>query len=94
MTIIERVKECVNNLECEKDTTEKLIALAYFIGKEEATREVSDAYTKLIREQRKRAAECRYKHMAEKVIGDQNYIYFSDYDGAMTGLFGSDDTKI
>lgn len=94
MTVIERVKECVNNLECDKDSIEKIIALAYYIGKEEATREVSDAYTKLIREQRKRAAECRYKHMAEKVIGDQNYIYFGDYDGAMTGLFGSDDTKI
>ena len=94
MTVIELVKECVKNLECEKDTTEKLIALAYFIGKEEATREVSDSYKKLIQEQRKRAAECRYKHMAEKVIGDQNYIYFGDYDGAMTGLFGSDDTKI
>ena len=94
MTVIERVKECVKNLECEKDTTEKLIALAYFIGKEEATREVSDSYKKLIQEQRKRAAECRYKHMAEKVIGDQNYIYFGDYDGAMTGLFGSDDMKI
>lgn len=93
MTIIERVKECVNNLECEKDTTEKLIALAYYIGKEEATREVSDAYTKLIREQRKRAAECRYKHMAEKVIGSQNYIYFGDYDMAMTGIFGSDPTE-
>lgn len=94
MTIIERVKECVKNLECEKDSTEKIIALAYYIGKEEATREVSDSYKKLIREQRKRASECRYKHMAEKVIGDQNYIYFGDYDGAMTGLFGSDDTKI
>lgn len=94
MTIIERVKECVNNLECEKDSIEKVIALAYYIGKEEATREVSDSYKKLIREQRKRAAECRYKHMANDVIGDQNYIYFGDYDGAMTGLFGSDDTKI
>lgn len=94
MTIIERVKECVKNLECEKDSIEKVIALAYYIGREEATREVSDSYKKLIQEQRKRAVECRYKHMAEKVIGDQNYIYYSDYDGAMTGLFGSDDTKI
>lgn len=94
MTVIERVKECVKSLECEKDTTEKLIALAYYIGKEEATREVSDAYTKLIQEQRKRADKCRYKHMAEKIIGSQNYIYFGDYDMAMTGIFGSDDTKI
>jgi hypothetical protein len=94
MTIIERVKQCVKSLDCETDSIEKVIALAYYIGKEEATREVSDSYKKLIQEQRKRAAECRYKHMAEKVIGDQNYIYFSDYAGDITGLFGSDDTKI
>lgn len=94
MTIIECVKECVNALDCEKDSIEKVIALAYYIGKEEATREVSDSYKKLIQEQRKRAAKCRYKHMANDIIGNQNYIYFSDYDSAMTGLFGSDDTKI
>lgn len=93
MTVIERVKECVKNLECEKDSIEKVIALAYYIGKEEATREVSDAYTKLIREQRKRADKCRYKHMAHEVIGSQNYIYFGDYDMAMTGIFGSDPTE-
>lgn len=94
MTIIEKVRQCVNALDCEKDSIEKVIALAYYIGKEEATREVSDTYKKLIQEQRERAAECRYKHMANAVIGDQNYIYFSDYDCAMTGLFGGDDTKI
>ncbi|MBQ5901341.1 MAG: hypothetical protein IIW86_05725 [Clostridia bacterium] len=93
MTIIERVKECVKNLECEKDSIEKVIALAYYIGKEEATREVSDAYTNLIREQRKRADKCHYKHMAHEVIGSQNYIYFGDYDMAMTGIFGSDPTE-
>ena len=48
MTIKERVMHCVENLDCEKDNIEKLVALAYFIGKEEATKNVSDAVKALI----------------------------------------------
>lgn len=94
MTINERVKQCIAEMDCEKDSIEKLVALAYFIGKEEATREVSDSYKKLIQEQRKRAENCRYKHMANKIIGDQDYIYFGDYDCGMIGCFGDDETEI
>lgn len=94
MTVLQRIKQAVNNLDCSKDDVNKIIALAYMIGKEEATRTVSDEYKKLIKEQRKRADNCRYKHLANKIIGEQNYIYFGDYDNAMTGLFGSDDTTI
>lgn len=94
MTVLEKVRQCVENLDCEKDTAEKLIALAYYIGKEEATREVSDSYKKLLKDQRSRAENCRYKHMAAKIIGDQKYIYFPDYAQDMTGLFGSDKTEV
>lgn len=94
MTVLQRIKQAVNNLDCSKDDVNKIIALAYYIGKEEATRTVSDEYKKLIQAQRKRADNCRYKHLANKIIGEQNYIYFGDYDNAMTGLFGSDDTTI
>lgn len=94
MTVLQRIKQAVNEMDCSKDDINKIIALAYFIGKEEATREVSDQYKQLIKEQRKRADNCRYKHLANKIIGKQNYIYFGDYDNAMTGLFGSDDTTI
>lgn len=93
MTIIERVKECINNLECEKDSVEKVIALAYYMGLEKGTRQTSNEYKKLIQQQRERAENCRYKHMANAVIGDQNYIYCSNYDMAMTGIFGSDETE-
>lgn len=94
MTIIERVRQCVDSLDCSSDTVEKLVALAYYIGREEATREISDKYKKLIQEQRKRAENCRYKHMANNIIGTENYIYSPDYGMEMTGLFGSDDTEI
>lgn len=94
MTVIERVRQCVESLDCEKDNTEKLIALAYYIGREEATRETSDKYKKLIREQRAKANACRYKHMANEIIGKADYIYCPDYSGDMTATFGSDDTEI
>ena len=94
MTIKERVMQCVENLDCENDTIEKLVALAYFMGKEEATKEVSDAYTELIRGQIKRAVNCRYNYMAMEVVGKTDHIYFPDYGGDMTGIFGSDETEI
>ena len=94
MTILEKVKTCVENHDCDKDCVEKLIALAYFIGREEATKEVSDKYTALLSEQRERANNCRYKHLAHFVIGDTRYIYFPDYAQDMTATFGSDETNI
>jgi hypothetical protein len=94
MTIIERVKQCADTFDGEKDNVEKLVAVAYYMGRGSATREVSDKYKKLIKEQRERANKCRYKHMAMEIIGDRDYIYNSNYGCEMTGLFGSDETKI
>lgn len=94
MTILQRIKAALNDFDCSRDDLNKIIALAYYIGKEEATRQVSNEYVQLIKEQRTRADNCRYKNLANKIIGEQNYIYFGDYDQAMTGLFGSDETEI
>lgn len=93
-TLINRVKAACNNCDMEHDTIDKLIAFAYYMGREEATREVSDKYTALIERQRERAAACRYKHMAATVVGPERYIYSSDYAQEMTGLFGSDTTQL
>ena len=94
MTILEKVKGGVNNLNCDVDSIEKVIALAYFIGREEATKEVSDKYTALLTEQRKRANNCRYKHMVHSIIGDTEFIYSPDYAQDMTATFGSDETNV
>lgn len=71
-------------------TTEKMILLAYEIGREEATKEVSDAYTDLLRKIRERADNCRYHHMARGIVGDTKYIYHPDYAGCVTEEFGDD----
>ena len=94
MTVLEKIKACVDNFDCETDNVDKLIALAYYIGKEKATKDISDQYNALLREQRERANACRYKHLAHSVIGDKQFIYSPDYAGDMTEAFGSDETNI
>lgn len=99
MTVIERVNSIVNgqtDLSGEHKTAsiEKMIYLAYYMGKEEATRKVSDDYRNLIAEMRKRASECRYKHFANKVIGELDFIYEPEYSKDVTDVFGNDKADI
>ena len=76
------------------DDARKLIAVAYYMGRESATKEVSDLYAAHIAEQHQRADACRYKHMAHAVVGPEKYLYTSDYSGDMTSMFGMDKTYI
>ena len=98
MTILERVKDVLTSeFPMDEDapaTVEKMILLAYYIGREEAARQVSDMYAAHIREQRERADQCRYRHMAQAVVGPENYLYSPDYAQEMTETFGSDPADI
>lgn len=91
MTIYERVKKAFKECDFEKDDINKLVWFAYYIGKEEATVNVSDEYKKILQSQHKRAAQCRYYKMAEKIIGyPGNYIYFPDYSKDVTVELATD----
>ena len=94
MTILERIKVARESNEAygDKDTLNKLIALAYEIGRESATKEVSDDYTTLITSMRERANACRYPHMANAIIG-KAHLYHYAYAGDITETFGSDETN-
>lgn len=94
MTVIERIRKAVDNLNCEEDNLDKLIALAYYIGREEATREVSDKYNAVLAEQRERADNCRYHNLAHQIIGSVRYIPTGDYAQTMKSTFGSDETEL
>lgn len=95
MTVKEKIMALVHNdYDMEVDNWEKLVIMAYYIGRESSAREVSDRYRTLIAQQRQRAQECRYTHMANKIIGDEDYIYHSDYAGEMTVAFGNDKTEL
>lgn len=72
------------------DETEKLIAMAFAMGVEKATKQISDQYTALLAGQRERAEGCRYYNMVNKVLGDVNPIYSPDYRGDVTKEFAGD----
>lgn len=94
MTIIERVKAILEsdvNLCAEGPATiEKLVYVAYYIGRESATRQVSNRYNQHIKEQKERAKNCRYHKMALDVVGPEDYLYTADYAGDITSMFGPD----
>lgn len=94
MTIIERIKKALDNLDCEEDNLDKLIALAYYIGREEATKEISDKYNAVLAEQRERADASRYHLLAHKIIGDTRYIHSGDYAQDIKTMFGGDKTEL
>ena len=99
MTVKEKIMSIVDapnqdGYDMDVDDWRKLVAMAYYMGRESATRNVSNQYNKLIQDQRKRASECRYSKMTNKIIGDKDYIYFPDYAGDMTAMFGSDETNL
>lgn len=98
-TCKELIKNIIYNPEqkgydMETDDVSKLVAIAYFMGREEAAKEICDKARAVYSEQRERANACRYHNLANKIIGNIKYIYSSDYAGDMTAMFGSDITNI
>ena len=90
-----QIKEAVYaGKDMESDSLNKLLALAYYIGREEATRETSDKYNAVLEAQRKRAEACRYYKMAAAIIGDVKAVYSPDYAGEMSLTFGDDVTEL
>lgn len=88
------IKNIINTeIEMDKDSIEKLVKIAYYMGREEAAREVSDKYNGHIAEQKQRASECRYHNMAAEIVGDEDYIYSGDYAGDFTNTFAYDEIK-
>lgn len=64
MTIYERIIDAIVNFSCETDSIDKIIALAYFIGREDAIKEYANKVNAVFSEQKKKANDCRYSNMA------------------------------
>ena len=101
MTCIEKIKSIIDapnqdGYDMERDDWRKLVAIAYYYGRESATREVCDRHNEIIRQQRTRASESRYHKLAGSVIGaeKETFIYSPDYAGDMTSFFGRDRTSL
>lgn len=94
MTVKERVLEAIHNWDCERDNVDKIIALAYYMGRESAAKEVCDKAYTIFDNQRKTAENSRYHNLAMKVQGNVTYIYHPDYSNTMTDMFCSDITAL
>lgn len=94
-TVRTRIKEAVDNCkDMEGDNLDKLLAVAYYMGREEATREVSDKYNAHLAAQHERAEACRYYKMAAAIVGPEKFLYCPDYAGEMSATFGNDATEL
>lgn len=98
MTIQDRVKAALTKKDTvwgeKEDNIDKLIAIAYHMGYEKATKRTSDAYAKLLSEQIERANKCRYHKMAMEVQGNKDHIYMPSYGGDVTDVFSDDNTNL
>ena len=98
MTILERITEIINKevdfCDSEPADFERMIYYAYYMGMEKGVHDISDKYNALIAEQNDRAKKCRYHKMAKEIIGDQDYIYDSNYRMEITQMFGGDPADI
>lgn len=95
-TILERVMSAVNDQhDMETDSIDRLIVMAYYIGREQSAKEISDKYNAHMAAQSARAATSRYHKMAASILDNgPGYIYSSDYSGDMTSTFGQDLTQL
>lgn len=75
------------------DTIERLVSYAYYIGREEATRELCDEFSKIIEGQKFRAQQQRYCKMAMSVIGNKTRVYSDDYAGEVIKIAKEDKTE-
>ena len=94
MTINERIKQAIENFNGDTDNIDKIIALAYFIGREDATKVLSDNVNAVFAQQKERAKACRYSKMAMRVQGNIDYVYSQDYSQDMKKCFASDVTNL
>ena len=95
MTRRDRIRQAlVHRPSMDTDTLDSLIAVAYWMGREEEAKQAGDKMAAHLAAQHQRAAECRYHQMAGKVVGRETIIYLPNYAGDYTDAFGGDPTTL
>lgn len=92
MTVEERILKAIANADCEVDSIDKIISLAYYMGRESAAKEVCDKAHDIFKQQRQAANNCRYHNLAREMQGNITHLYHPDYSGTMMDEFGNDIT--
>lgn len=94
MTYKERLKKALSCIKTDEDSIDRLIAYAYYAGREQATREYSREVKKVLKAQKERASSLRYNKLGLYVQGDIDYIRSGDYAGCYQDEFGGDLTDL
>lgn len=78
-------------LEDRRTALDKLLAYAYYRGREEADKQVSDMYRDQMRKIREDARKMRYYKSVLSILPASDYIYTPDYAGDHSSEFGGDE---
>lgn len=94
-TYRDRLAEALNNfIEADVGSLDRLLAYAYYAGREQATRAYADKVREVLKEQQDRARSLRYNKLGLYVQGNLDYVYSSDYAGDYQDAFGDDLTDL
>jgi len=95
MTRRDRIRQSLVHRETmDADTLDNLLAVAYWMGREEEAKRAGDKIAAHLAAQHQRAANCRYHRMAQAVVGKETIIYLPNYAGDYTDAFGGDPTTL
>lgn len=102
MTVKERIKQAINNADYDVDNLDKIIYLAYIMGRERKAVEMGDRIRALLSRMRDRANKCRYHNLANSIIDDNDItqigvmemLYDHEYSCDDTETFGYDETNV
>ena len=94
-TYRDRLAEALNNFtKADVGSLDRLLAYAYYAGREQATRAYADKVREVLKEQQERARSLRYYKLGMYVQGNIDYVYSSDYAGDYQAEFGNDLTDL
>jgi hypothetical protein len=94
-TVRETVARIVHEADFENDEIGKIIAMAYYIGRESVAKKLCDEHSRRVSKARTKAGRMRYHRMINSVLNAMggDIIYSPDYSGDMTATFGSDEVS-
>ena len=94
-TYRDRLAEALSNFtEADVGSLDRLLAYAYYAGREQAIRAYSAKVREVLKEQQDRARSLRYNKLGLYVQGNLDYVYSSDYAGDYQDEFGNDLTDL
>lgn len=94
-TYRDRLAEALSNItKADVGSLDRLLAYAYYAGREQATRGYADKVREVFKEQKERARSLRYNKLGMYVQGNIDYVYSSDYAGSYQDEVGNDLTDL